>query len=260
MTGSVAATPRHAVKRSNKSIYLVLGCTVFAAAAQVLLKFGATHPMPAMNPADTSTWMPFVAGAAGKSSVVAGILHVRQERVAADSCAARWSSCRCFTRSSPCLMSGSICSRCTSSTNRSILEGGGDRARDRWRGASRPGEFARMNKTPLSSILLVLLASLIGSFGAVFLKLGRGASQRAASDISSTGSCRGIALFLGSSIPFVMGLKAWRAVGALSDGFGQLYLRVFWSRLFFNEPITRGKIAALGLILAGIVCIGLGAR
>ena len=29
-----------------------------------------------------------------------------------------------------------------------------------------------MSKTPLSSIVLVLLASVVGSFGAVFLKLG----------------------------------------------------------------------------------------
>lgn len=60
MTSTVAATPRPTVKRSNKSIYLVLGCTVFAAAAQVLLKFGANHPTPPVNPTDTSTWVPFV--------------------------------------------------------------------------------------------------------------------------------------------------------------------------------------------------------
>lgn len=38
-------------------VYLVLGCTVFAAVAQVLLKYGANNPMPAMdlsNPA--SVW------------------------------------------------------------------------------------------------------------------------------------------------------------------------------------------------------------
>ncbi|HYA16959.1 MAG TPA: hypothetical protein VEF06_05805 [Bryobacteraceae bacterium] len=31
---------------NRKSIYLVLGCTLFAAAAQVLMKFGAGHPLP----------------------------------------------------------------------------------------------------------------------------------------------------------------------------------------------------------------------
>jgi multidrug transporter EmrE-like cation transporter len=33
---------------------------------------------------------------------------------------------------------------------------------------------------------------------------------------------------------------------------------LFWSKLFFNEPITKGKLGALALILAGIICIGVG--
>ena len=35
---------------------------------------------------------------------------------------------------------------------------------------------------------------------------------------------------------------------------------LFWSRLFFNEPITKAKLGALAMILAGIVCIGVGGR
>ena len=98
-----------------------------------------------------------------------------------------------------------------------------------------------MNENPLSSILLVLLASLIGSFGAVFLKLGA-AHMNAASGTSSTGNWRlGIFLFLGSSVPFVMGLKH----GELSVLYPMVSLgymcALFWSRLFFNEPITRRK-------------------
>jgi multidrug transporter EmrE-like cation transporter len=31
-----------------------------------------------------------------------------------------------------------------------------------------------------------------------------------------------------------------------------------WSRLFFKEPITTGKIAALAMIIAGIVSISAG--
>lgn len=60
MTSSPAQAPPHLSKRSNKSIYMVLGCTVFAATAQVLLKFGADHLMPVIKPADISTWMPFL--------------------------------------------------------------------------------------------------------------------------------------------------------------------------------------------------------
>lgn len=51
---------------------MVLGCTVFAAAAQVLLKFGANHPMPHINPADTSTWMPFLAALLGNYPLLLG--------------------------------------------------------------------------------------------------------------------------------------------------------------------------------------------
>jgi len=38
---------------------MVLGCTVFAAAAQVLMKFGATQAMPPLEPANPATWWPF---------------------------------------------------------------------------------------------------------------------------------------------------------------------------------------------------------
>ena len=70
----------------------------------------------------------------------------------------------------------------------------------------------------------------------------------------------GIFLFLGSSVPFVMGLKH----GELSVLYPMVALgyvwALFWSRLFFNEAITKPKIAALAMILAGIVCIGAGGR
>lgn len=72
MATSIPAIPQEAVKRSNKSVYMVLGCTVFAAAAQVLLKFGANHPMPRMNPADSSTWMPFIVALLGNYQLLLG--------------------------------------------------------------------------------------------------------------------------------------------------------------------------------------------
>lgn len=39
---------------------MVLGCTVFAAAAQVLMKFGASHQMARLELGNTSTWLPFL--------------------------------------------------------------------------------------------------------------------------------------------------------------------------------------------------------
>jgi multidrug transporter EmrE-like cation transporter len=117
-----------------------------------------------------------------------------------------------------------------------------------------------MTRTPLSSILLVLFASLIGSFGAVFLKLGAAHMNRGFRYIVNWQLGFGLALFLGSSIPFVMGVRH----GELSVLYPMVALAyvwaLFWSRLFFNEPITKAKLGALAMILAGIICIGAGGR
>ncbi|MGD1071478.1 MAG: hypothetical protein ABSB15_15155 [Bryobacteraceae bacterium] len=117
-----------------------------------------------------------------------------------------------------------------------------------------------MSQTPVSSILLVLLASLIGSFGAVFLKLGAAPMRQGFRHIFNVKLAAGVALFVGSSVPFILGLKH----GELSVLYPMVSLgyvwTLFWSKLFFNEPITRAKVGALAMILAGIVCIGVGGR
>ena len=117
-----------------------------------------------------------------------------------------------------------------------------------------------MSQTPLSSILLVLFASLIGSFGAVFLKLGAAPLKNGLRYILNWKLGAGVALFVGSSVPFVMGLRH----GELSVLYPMAAMTnvwtMIWSKIFFHEPITRGKVGALGMILAGIVCIGLGGR
>src|ERR1700683_5298730 len=122
------------------------------------------------------------------------------------------------------------------------MEGAGDCARDWRRGASWPSEFALVTRTPLSSILLVLLASLIGSFGAVFLKLGAAHMHRGFRHIVNWQLAFGIALFLGSSVPFVMGVRH----GELSVLYPMVSLgyvwTLFWSRLFFDEAITKAKL------------------
>jgi multidrug transporter EmrE-like cation transporter len=53
-------------------IFLVLGCTVFAAAAQVLMKFGAMHPMPGISLSDLSTIPAFVVGLIGNWQLLLG--------------------------------------------------------------------------------------------------------------------------------------------------------------------------------------------
>jgi multidrug transporter EmrE-like cation transporter len=114
-------------------------------------------------------------------------------------------------------------------------------------------------KTPVSSMLLVLLASFIGSFGAVFLKLG---AERLHLQwktlLLNWRLAAGIAFFLLSSFFFVLGLRK----GELTVLYPMVALgyiwTLFWSRLFFGEPFSRNKFLGLGLILAGIVLLNLG--
>ena len=53
-------------------VYLVLGCTLFAAAAQVLLKFGAGNPMPAIQFSNVASIVAFVAALLGNWPLVIG--------------------------------------------------------------------------------------------------------------------------------------------------------------------------------------------
>lgn len=116
-------------------------------------------------------------------------------------------------------------------------------------------------KTPVSSMLLVLTASFIGSFGAVFLKAGSGKLQFGLRYLFlNYRLAAGVALFVGSSYFFVLGVRH----GELSVLYPLVSLgyvwTMLWARLFFGEPFTRSKMAGLFLILIGIACIGIGNR
>jgi len=110
----------------------------------------------------------------------------------------------------------------------------------------------------MRSMLLVFASSLIGSFGAVFLKMG--ATQLNGSLLSFLNKrlILGVALFLGSSVFYALGIKG----GQLSVLYPMVSLgyiwTVIWSKLFFNESFTRQKFAGLGLILVGVLFVGLG--
>ena len=113
-----------------------------------------------------------------------------------------------------------------------------------------------MQSTPISSIFLTIFASFIGSFGAVFLKKGAAHLSRGIIGLLNWELAAGCGLFLGSSVPFLIALKH----GQLSVlypmvSFSYIFAMV-WSKLLFGEPITKGKIGALVLIVTGIVCIG----
>jgi drug/metabolite transporter (DMT)-like permease len=114
-------------------------------------------------------------------------------------------------------------------------------------------------KTPLSSILLVLVSSFVGSFGAVFLKLGADHGKPGiAGLLTNYRLATGIALYLLSSVFFVMGV----ARGELTILYPMISIgyiwALVWSRIFFREVITANKLLGLALIVAGVVCINMG--
>ena len=116
-------------------------------------------------------------------------------------------------------------------------------------------------KTPVISMVLVLVASFVGSFGAVFLKAGaQKLRQGLRYLILNIRLAAGVALFLLSSAFYIMGLKH----GEVSVLYPMVSLAnvwtLFWSRIFFKEPITRSKTLGLLLILVGVFFIGLGAK
>jgi multidrug transporter EmrE-like cation transporter len=51
---------------------MVLGCTVFAASAQIMMKFGAVQHMPTLVPGNSATWLPFLLALLGNLPLVAG--------------------------------------------------------------------------------------------------------------------------------------------------------------------------------------------
>jgi len=113
--------------------------------------------------------------------------------------------------------------------------------------------------TPMSSIILVLFSSFIGSFGAVYLKLGAEYMKPGVTGILTNYRLGfGIALYLFSSIFFVMGV----AQGELTILYPMVSLgylwAVVWAWIFFKEPFGKSKILGLVLIIVGVACINLG--
>ena len=110
----------------------------------------------------------------------------------------------------------------------------------------------------LRSMLLVFLASVVGSFGAVFLKFGAMRLTKSLMSFVNSRLVLGVALYLGSSVIYALGLRG----GQLSVLYPMVSLgyiwTLLWAKLFFNEPLNRYKVAGLGLILAGVALVGAG--
>jgi drug/metabolite transporter (DMT)-like permease len=115
--------------------------------------------------------------------------------------------------------------------------------------------------TPTSSILLVFGASFMGSIAAVFLKSGADRLHRHVNSVFNNWRlAAGLAIFVLSSLLYIKGIKR----GELTVLYPMVSLgyvwTLFWSRLFFGEPLTPAKFGGLGLIALGITLLALGAR
>lgn len=113
-----------------------------------------------------------------------------------------------------------------------------------------------MTHTPVSSMLWVVSASVIGSIGAVLLKGGAIRIERnIASILLNWRLALGIVTYLISSLCFVRGIKE----GELSILYPMVAVGYVFSlplsRVFFGEPLTRSKIVGVGLILCGVAML-----
>jgi drug/metabolite transporter (DMT)-like permease len=110
----------------------------------------------------------------------------------------------------------------------------------------------------LKSILLVFLAGVVGSFGALFLKMGAVRLDGGLLSFLNRRLIFGVALYLGSSVIYIAGLRG----GQLSVLYPMVSLgyiwTILWARLFFQEAFTKRKMAGLALILLGVALVGLG--
>jgi len=115
-----------------------------------------------------------------------------------------------------------------------------------------------MNPTLVKSMMLVFTSSVIGSFGAVFLKLGAMKVTKSIFSFLNVRLALGVSLFLGSSVFYALGIRG----GQLSVLYPMVSLgyiwTLLWSRIFFKEPLTGQKFLGLGLILLGVFFVGMG--
>jgi multidrug transporter EmrE-like cation transporter len=113
--------------------------------------------------------------------------------------------------------------------------------------------------TPVSSMLWVIVGSVVGSFGAVFLKLG---AERLQINLLSLATnwrlAVGIVFYLLSSVFYTIGVKH----GELSVLYPLVSVgsawTLLWSKLFLGEELTKAKFVAVGMILTGCLLLGLG--
>ncbi|MEM2121187.1 MAG: EamA family transporter [Candidatus Woesearchaeota archaeon] len=106
-------------------------------------------------------------------------------------------------------------------------------------------------------IILVIIATLMGAFGSLYLKFGSKKSISIKNIFKNYEIIIGFLLYGGSTIPFIIALK----FGELSFVYPLTALSYVWvillSRKYLNESITKNKILGIILIMLGIIFISL---
>lgn len=106
---------------------------------------------------------------------------------------------------------------------------------------------------------LVIFGSFIGSLAMVFVKSGAGRLQlNVQSLLRNWRLLVGIVGFGLSSFFFVLGLREGQLTILYPMVAVGYIFTLFWSRLFFGEALTKGKFAAIGLILTGLILLQFG--
>ncbi len=109
------------------------------------------------------------------------------------------------------------------------------------------------------AIAWISVGTFIGSFGALFLKIGAGhLSGGLAGLIKNWRLALGVFLYLLSSVFYVIGVSK----GDLSALYPMVSVgsiwTLMWSKLILGESITRTKIMAVAIILAGCIVLAIG--
>lgn len=107
-------------------------------------------------------------------------------------------------------------------------------------------------------MLLIFFASIVGSFGAVFLKFGAMRLNKNVLSFVNSRLILGVSLYLASSVIYAIGIRG----GQLSVLYPMVALgyiwTLLWAKIFFHEPFTKYKVFGLGLILLGVFFVGMG--
>jgi uncharacterized membrane protein len=110
----------------------------------------------------------------------------------------------------------------------------------------------------LRSMAMIFGAGIVGSFGAVFLKLGAKQLNGKLLSFLNSRLIFGVALYLASTVVYLSALKG----GQLSVLYPMVSLgyiwTLLWSKLFFREAMNGAKFAGLALIVAGVILVGIG--